>query len=103
MFVIDGDGKLCVYRFEIPQEGGKQIDVSTLKIIFGPCSDYINATTAEEAQQQILLNYTKKLSVVGRKEGDDNIKLYVADGVHTIMIIDVLPELSSNPIPTSIN
>lgn len=103
LFVIDGDGKLCVYRFEIPQESGKQIDTSTLKIIFGPCSDYINATTAEEAQQQILLNYTKKLSVVGRKEGDDNIKLYIADGVHTIMIIDVLPELSSNPIPTSIN
>lgn len=103
LFVIDGDGKLCVYRFEIPQESIKQIDISTLKIIFGPCSDYINATTAEEAQQQILLNYTKKLSVVGRKEGDDNIKLYIADGVHTIMIIDVLPELSSNPIPTSIN
>jgi hypothetical protein len=50
-----------------------------------------------------MLNSTKKFSIAGRKEGDDNIKLYVADGVHTIMIIDVLPELSSNPIPTSIN
>lgn len=103
LFVIDKDGKLRVYRFEIPQESSKQVDVDTLKIIFGPCSDYINATTAEEAQHQIMLNSTKKFSIAGRKEGDDNIKLYVADGVHTIMIIDVLPELSSNPTPTSIN
>nr|DAJ78139.1 MAG TPA: hypothetical protein [Caudoviricetes sp.] len=46
-------------------------------MIFGPCSDwniYEDTNTVKKTRN--------RLSIVGRQEGPDNIKLYIADGIH---------------------
>ena len=82
--------KIRVYRFPIEKETISRDDI---KMIFGPCSDW---NIYEDKDKKV----KNRLSIVGRKEGEDNIKLYIADGIHQILIIDVL---NNDTIPTSIN
>lgn len=82
--------KIRVYRFPIEKETISRDDI---KMIFGPCSDW---NIYEDKDKKV----KNRLSIVGRKEGKDNIKLYIADGIHQILIMDVL---NDDTIPTSIN
>lgn len=82
--------KIRVYRFPIEKE---TISRNDIKMIFGPCSDW---NIYEDKDKKV----RNRLSIVGRKEGEDNIKLYIADGIHQILIMDVL---NDDAIPTSIN
>nr|DAN22659.1 MAG TPA_asm: hypothetical protein [Bacteriophage sp.] len=44
-------------------------------MIFGPCGDW---NIYEDKDKKV----KNRLSIVGRKEGEDNVKLYIADGIH---------------------
>ena len=81
--------KIRVYRFPIEKETISRDDI---KMIFGPCGDW---NIYEDKDKKV----KNRLSIVGRKEGEDNVKLYIADGIHQILIMDVL----TDTIPTSIN
>lgn len=89
--VVEGQNrKIRVYRFPIEK---KTISRDDIKMIFGPCSDW---NIYEDKDKKV----RNRLSIVGRKEGEDNIKLYIADGIHQILIMDVL---NDGAVPTSIN
>lgn len=93
-FTEDQDKNIRVYRFPIEK---KTISINDTKMIFGPCSDW---NIYEDSDKKI----KNRLSIVGRKEGEDNIKLYIADGIHQILIMDVLndtPLTSINDISTN--
>lgn len=81
VFVKDKHNVINVYRFELNPLG----EINNKTQIFGPCADW---------------NIKGRLSVVSRVENTDNVKLYIADGDHQIMIMNVLPE---GDIPTSVN
>lgn len=85
----DQNKSIRVYRFPLDK---KTISRNDVKLIFGPCNDW---NIYEDADKKI----KNRLSIVGRQEGPDNIKLYIADGIHQILIMDVL----SDTVPTSIN
>lgn len=91
-FTQDINDVICVYRFPLEK---KTISGEDIKMIFGPCSDW-GIYELDVYGNKIARN---RLSIVGRQEGSDNIKLYIADGIHQILIIDVL----SDTPPTSIN
>ena len=95
---------ICIYRIDLPDLGGN-VDSESLKLIFGPCKDWNIYNTPQEVTNNI-----NRLSIVGRKENEDNIKLYIADGKHQLIIIDVLYDgdnppsklkdvLTNSPIP----
>ena len=77
------DKRIRVYSFPIEKENVTRDDV---KLIFGPCADW-NIYESDEKKRHGERN---RLSIVGRKEGEDNVKLYIADGIHQIIILDVL-------------
>lgn len=91
-FTQDINDVICVYRFPLEK---KTISGEDIKMIFGPCSDW-GIYELDVYGNKIARN---RLSIVGRQEGSDNIKLYIADGIHQILIMDVL----SDTPPTSIN
>ena len=74
--------QICIYRVEINPD----VAVRNYKkrLIFGPCSDW---------------EFDGRLSIVGRIENVDNMKLYIADGIHQIIVLDIFP----NTVYTSIN
>lgn len=86
---------LYIYRFDIPKDNSRLVnfDSNAASLIFGPCTDFNSKQIGLEA---ILRQY----SIVGRVENNDNMKLYLADGEHQIMIIDLFPD--PNHIPTEI-
>lgn len=92
-FTQDENGVIQVYRFPLEK---KDLSTDDIKMIFGPCSDWniyeLDTNTGKKTRN--------RLSIVGRQEGPDNIKLYIADGIHQILIMDVL---NDDTIPTSIN
>ena len=90
-FTQDESKRIRVYRFPLEN---KNIYENDIVVIFGPCSDW-NLLEDTNAVKKI----RNRLSIVGRQEGPDNIKLYIADGIHQILIMDVL----SKTAPTSIN
>lgn len=91
---VSRQGALCIYRFYIPHgDIPIRLDDDSVDLIFGPCTDF---NTKQQGLEAILRQY----SIVGRVENDDNIKLYLADGEHQIMVVDLFPE--PNNIPTSI-
>lgn len=77
-----GDYQICIYRSEIEQN--KEVSEYKTHMIFGPCSDW---------------KFDGRLSVVSRIENIDNMKLYIADGIHQIIVLDIFP----NTVYTSIN
>ena len=77
-----GDYQICIYRSEIEQN--KEVSEYKTHMIFGPCSDW---------------EFDGRLSIVGRIENVDNMKLYIADGIHQIIVLDIFP----NTVYTSIN
>lgn len=91
-FTEDKTNNIRVYKFPIEKKDLKGEDV---RMIFGPCEDWniyeLDTKTGKKTRN--------RLSIVGRQEGPDNIKLYIADGIHQILIMDVLSET----VPTSIN
>ena len=91
-FTQDKTNNISVYRFPLEK---KDVTDRDIKLIFGPCSDWdiyeLDTNTGKKTRN--------RLSIVGRQEGPDNIKLYIADGIHQILIMDVL----TDTIPTSIN
>ena len=91
----EGQDCLYIYRFDIPKDNSRLVnfDSNAASLIFGPCTDFNSKQIGLEA---ILRQY----SIVGRVENNDNMKLYLADGEHQIMIIDLFPD--PNNIPTSI-
>lgn len=91
-FTQDINDVICAYRFPLEK---KTISGEDIKMIFGPCSDW-GIYELDVYGNKIARN---RLSIVGRQEGSDNIKLYIADGIHQILIMDVL----SDTPPTSIN
>ena len=91
-FTQDKTDRICVYRFPIEK---KDVTGEDVKLIFGPCNDW-NIYELDVYGKKIARN---RLSIVGRQEGPDNIKLYIADGIHQILIMDVL----NDTVPTSIN
>lgn len=97
-FTQDINGVICVYRFPLEK---KTISGEDIKMIFGPCSDWDIYEYLDESKQKKIRN---RLSIVGRQEGPDNIKLYIADGIHQVLIMDVLvdtPHTSINDISTN--
>lgn len=77
-----GDYQICIYRSEIEQN--KEVSEYKTHMIFGPCIDW---------------KFDGRLSVVSRIENIDNMKLYIADGIHQIIVLDIFP----NTVYTSIN
>lgn len=77
-----GDYQICIYRSEIEQN--KEVSEYKTHMIFGPCSDW---------------KFDGRLSIVGRIENVDNMKLYIADGIHQIIVLDIF----QNTVYTSIN
>jgi hypothetical protein len=55
----------------------QQKDSQSTTKVFGPCTESIGD------------GYKNKLSLVTRWEDDDNIKLYIADGEHELMVINL--------------
>ena len=90
-FTEDEQYKIRVYRFPIDKENVISKDVT---LIFGPCADWDIYGSNEKKQN----GERSRLSIIGRKEGEDNIKLYIADGIHQIIIMDVLNEQQSTTI-----
>lgn len=93
-FTEDQDYNIYAYRFPLEKKTVSQSDVVR---IFGPCSDW---NIYEDKDKKV----RNRLSIVGRQERPDNIKLYIADGIHQILIIDVLndqPITSVNDISTN--
>ena len=87
--VVEGQNrKIRVYRFPIEKETISRDDI---KMIFGPCSDW---NIYEDKDKKV----RNRLSIVGRKEGEDNIKLYIADGIHQMLIMDVLNDTTITSI-----
>lgn len=82
-FTEDQDYNIYAYRFPLEK---KQISNDDIVKIFGPCNDW-NIYESDENKNNRIRN---RLSIVGRQERPDNIKLYIADGIHQILIIDVL-------------
>lgn len=76
----DLNGKFSIWRID------HNSNDETPKRIFGPCSE----TLAN--------NYTDKISINLNYEASDNIKLYIADGQHPIMLINIMEE--NEEIPT---
>jgi hypothetical protein len=74
-FTEDEKSKIRVYRFPIEKENVTNEDI---KLIFGPCEDWDIYGSDEKKKKR----ERQRLSIVGRKEGEDNIKLYIADGIH---------------------
>lgn len=74
--------QICIYRVEINPDGA--VRNYKKQLIFGPCSDW---------------EFDGRLSIVGRIENVDNMKLYIADGIHQIIVLDIFP----NIVYTSIN
>lgn len=74
--------QICIYRVEINPDGA--VGNYKKQLIFGPCSDW---------------EFDGRLSIVGRIENVDNMKLYIADGIHQIIVLDIFP----NTVYTSIN
>lgn len=96
-FTEDQDYNIYAYRFPLEK---KQISNDDIVKIFGPCNDW-NIYESDENKNNRIRN---RLSIVGRQERPDNIKLYIADGIHQILIIDVLndqPITSVNDISTN--
>ncbi len=95
-FTEDKDYNICVYKFPLEKKNisPSKRDGDIVKI-FGPCNDW----NIYESEQNKTNKIRNRLSIVGRKEGEDNIKLYIADGIHQILIIDVM----NDTVPTSIN
>ena len=76
------DYQICIYRVEInPDDAVRNYKK---QLIFGPCSDW---------------KFDGRLSIVGRIENVDNMKLYIADGIHQIIVLDIFPKT----VQTSIN
>jgi len=73
-FTQDESKRIRVYRFPLEN---KNIYENDIVVIFGPCSDW-NLLEDTNAVKKI----RNRLSIVGRQEGPDNIKLYIADGIH---------------------
>lgn len=76
----DLDGKFSIWRID------HNSDDETPKLIFGPC------------EETLANNYTDKISINLNYEASDNIKLYIADGQHPIMLINIMEE--NEEIPT---
>ena len=96
-FTEDQDYNIYAYRFPLEK---KQISNDDIVKIFGPCNDW-NIYESDENKNNRIRN---RLSIIGRQERPDNIKLYIADGIHQILIIDVLndqPITSVNDISTN--
>lgn len=74
--------QICIYRVEINPDGA--VRNYKKQLIFGPCTDW---------------EIDGRLSIVGRIENVDNMKLYIADGIHQIIVLDIFP----NTVYTSIN
>lgn len=74
------DGKFSIWRID------HNSDDETPKRIFGPC------------EETLANNYTDKISINLNYEASDNIKLYIADGQHPIMLINIMEE--NEEIPT---
>lgn len=74
--------QICIYRVEINPDGA--VGNYKKQLIFGPCSDW---------------EFDGRLSIVGRIENVDNTKLYIADGIHQIIVLDIFPKT----VQTSIN
>ena len=91
----EGQDCLYIYRFDIPKDNSRYVnfDSNAASLIFGPCTDFNSKQIGLEA-------IFRQYSIVGRVENNDNMKLYLADGEHQIMIIDLFPD--PNNIPTSI-
>jgi len=53
----------------------KTVSQSDVVRIFGPCNDW---NIYEDKDKKV----RNRLSIVGRQERPDNIKLYIADGIH---------------------
>lgn len=92
-FTEDEEKKIRVYRFPLENKTISPYKADgDIVMIFGPCSDW---NIYEDKEKKV----RNRLSIVGRQEGSDNIKLYIADGIHQILIMDVL----NDHVPTSIN
>ena len=91
----EGQDCLYIYRFDIPKDNSRLVnfDSNAASLIFGPCTDFNSKQIGLEA-------IFRQYSIVGRVENNDNMKLYLADGEHQIMIIDLFPD--PNNIPTKI-
>ena len=76
----DLDGKFSIWRID------HNSNDETPKRIFGPC------------EETLANNYTDKISINLNYEASDNIKLYIADGQHSIMLINIMEE--NEEIPT---
>ena len=76
----DLDGKFSIWRID------HNSDDETPKLIFGPC------------EETLANNYTDKISINLNYEASDNIKLYIADGQHPIMLINIMEE--NEEVPT---
>ena len=73
------DGKFSIWRID------HNSDNETPKLIFGPC------------EETLANNYTDKISINLNYEASDNIKLYIADGQHPIMLINIMEENEEPP------
>lgn len=65
----------AVIRFKDAYDGkqrNEKLDIENFDMIFGPCVDFV---------------FEKRPSIVCRYEADDNAKIYIADGVHPIMLL----------------
>lgn len=90
IIVVEKDDKWAVFKFENPYwdddiDNRNHEPVECTKV-FGWCSD--------------MLNTDGKISMVTRFEDNDNIKLYIADGKHSIITINIAKEY---PEDTDIN
>lgn len=82
-----------VDRFKNPYENSIPTSTST--------TDFKFETVISKCEESIGSGYKNKLSCVLNYEADDNIKLYIADGEHRLMMIDILnPQMGNTWMET---
>lgn len=88
---VDSDSCWGVDKFKNPYENSVPTTTSTKDFTFTP--------VVLGVDESIGNNYTNKISCLLNYESEDNIKLYIADGEHYLLTINIMEKY---PIPTTI-
>lgn len=88
---VDSDGFWGVDKFKNPYEKSIPTDVSS--------KDFVFESVVSGIDESIGNRYTNKLSCLLNYESEENVKLYIADGEHYLLVINIMEDY---PMPTYI-
>lgn len=80
VYIVYNNDTWSIYRYD----KNSNIDSNNPHLVFGPSSEPLWSSTEDL--------HKKTISIVLRYESNDNIKLYIADGIHELMCINIMEE-----------